>query len=88
MTISIVNGYVCVSSCDVAKAKKGQDPHPATHANELDGRNRPDDRGPAVVFGGSLGQVLNADGVKATDDATDTDATSTRWRKLTIDLLA
>src|SRR4051794_15670836 len=83
MTISIVNGYVCTSSCDVAKAKKGQDPHPATHAAESDGRDRADGRGdlsdgrgPAVVFGGSLGQVFSADGVKPAD--TGTDATSGR----------
>ena len=88
MTISIVNGYVCMSSCDVAKAKKGQDPHPSTHATESDGRDRADDRGPAVLFGGVLGQVLTADGVSAADTTADTDPASKRSRKLTIDLLA
>ena len=31
MAVSFVNGFYCESSCDVAKAKKGQDPHPGTH---------------------------------------------------------
>jgi hypothetical protein len=28
MAISFVNGFMCTSSCDVAKAQKGEDPHP------------------------------------------------------------
>ena len=28
MAISFVNGFLCTSSCDVAKAKQGVDPHP------------------------------------------------------------
>lgn len=28
MSISFVNGFLCTSSCDVAKAKHGVDPHP------------------------------------------------------------
>jgi hypothetical protein len=28
MAIGFVNGFLCTSSCDVAKAKQGVDPHP------------------------------------------------------------
>src|SRR5262245_46823918 len=30
MAISFVNGFLCASSCDVAKARQGVDPHPKT----------------------------------------------------------
>ena len=55
MPVSIINGYVCYSGCDAAKARTGQDPHPksdqsgaATTATAGGVQN------PAVVFGGSL----------------------------------
>ena len=30
MAISVVNGYLCMNSCDAAKARTGQDPHAST----------------------------------------------------------
>jgi hypothetical protein len=60
MTISVVNGFVCTSSCDVAKAKKGQDPHPLTGAEKIAAEKEQADADPAktgdpaVVFGGVL----------------------------------
>jgi hypothetical protein len=56
VSISIVNGYVCYSGCDVAKAATGQDPHPKTDASQP-GATTPTAGGvqnPAVTFGGSL----------------------------------
>jgi hypothetical protein len=58
--ISFVNGFLCTSSCDVSKAKRGIDPHPKTGSlpevgkpnTSKDGIARLD--GDAVVFGGSL----------------------------------
>ena len=88
MTISIVNGYVCMSGCDVAKAKKGEDPHPSTQGTKPEGGSQPDDRGPAVLLGGTLVQGLTSDALKAADSTAGTDATSSRAQKLTIDLLA
>jgi hypothetical protein len=66
MAISVVNGFLCTCSCDVAKAKLGQDPHPAEHAartrNERDGKHGTQDTtradGPSVVFGGALSETL------------------------------
>jgi len=66
MAISIVNGYFCANSCDAAKAKKGEDPHPSTGPGSVDGNNnssRADN--PAVVFGGSLSNTLQAQAVGA-----------------------
>jgi hypothetical protein len=88
MTISIVNSYVCMSGCDVAKAKKGQDPHPSIHGANTDGGTQADERGPAVRFGGALVEGLTVNAAKAVDSIGETDATSTRARKLTVGLLA
>jgi hypothetical protein len=55
----IVNGYICMSCCDIDKARLGQDPQQSTdqlqkqlkgHIDRLD----PANFGPAVTFAGSL----------------------------------
>src|SRR5262245_34127012 len=57
--ISFVNGFLCTCSCDVAKAKRGVDPHPSTDAVQNPAKPETkngvvtDDKG-AVTFGGSL----------------------------------
>lgn len=54
--ISVVNGFVCQSSCDVEKAKQGKDPNappgspPETTAKDAAGF----DKQPATVLGGAL----------------------------------
>jgi hypothetical protein len=87
MAVSIVNGYVCASSCDVAKAKKGEDPHPAIHAANGEPQGGTVDRGPAVLFGGSLSDVRGAEGVKP-PDATATPDPANWNRKPGVDRLA
>jgi hypothetical protein len=65
MSISVVNGYLCTSCNDVAKAKKGENPHPPPGSDGNDGKGgvsgangaSPFDR-PAVTFGGSLSALL------------------------------
>ena len=57
MAIAIVNGYVCYSGCDAAKARTGQDPHPKSDQNLQSGATTPTAGGVqnlAVTFGGSL----------------------------------
>ena len=60
MSISVVNGYLCTSCNDVAKAKKGENPHPPPGSDKdgKDGVNNASETspfdGPAVTFGGSL----------------------------------
>jgi len=64
MSISVVNGYLCTSCNDVAKAKKGENPHPppGSDADGKDGANGASSKspfdGPAVTFGGSLSASL------------------------------
>jgi hypothetical protein len=53
--VSIVNGFVCYSCCDAAKAKRGEDP--AKKLGDIEGnqQNRIDgSRDPAVIFAGAL----------------------------------
>lgn len=67
--ISFVNGYLCTSCCDAAKAKRGEDPHPTddpskpgynpAHAKHRPGQVNAD--GPAVVFGGVLAGLIGTD---------------------------
>jgi len=60
MSISVVNGYLCTSCDDVAKAKKGENPHPppGSETDGKDGVSRASEKspfdGPSVTFGGSL----------------------------------
>ena len=57
MSVSIVNGYVCYSGCDAAKARTGQDPHPNGDSSNAGAPTSPTAGGvqnPAVTFGGSL----------------------------------
>lgn len=88
MAISYVNGFLCESSCDIAKAKKGVDPHPKADALVLADKSKANASAsaaePAVTFGGTLAnltaQALSP--VSATPAATAAGAATTR-----IDLL-
>jgi hypothetical protein len=63
MAISVVNGYICMNGCDAAKARTGQNPHPATSAQSGGGSNgqtngaNSNNNGNAVVYGGSLASL-------------------------------
>jgi hypothetical protein len=93
MAISVVNGYFCANSCDAAKAKKGEDPHPSTDPGSVDGDRssaRADD--PAVVFGGSLSSTLQAQAIQsqavAATGSARPDDPAAAWRTgLTVDIL-
>ena len=94
MAISVVNGYFCANSCDAAKAKKGEDPHPSTDPGSVGNDHssaRADD--PAVVFGGSLSSTLQAQAIQnqavaATGSAQPDDPASARRTGLAVDILA
>jgi len=89
MAVSVVNGYFCANSCDAAKAKKGEDPHPSTDPGSVDGSNnssRADS--PAVVFGGSLSNTLQSYAVTAASAAHPGDPAAAPRTGLAIDILA
>ena len=89
MAISIVNGYFCANSCDVAKAKKGEDPHPSTDPGDVDGNDRDSLRADesAVLFGGTL-SALRSNAVTAVDGPQPADPASARRAGQTVDVLA
>ncbi len=72
MAISYVNGFLCRSCCDVAKAKRGVDPHPKADGSDpakpdttngvVTNDKNVDDKG-AVVLGGSLASATGATAV-------------------------
>ena len=87
MAISFVNGFMCTSSCDVAKAKKGEDPHPNLHTlNEADEKRGGSLDGPAVVFGGSLAERSQA--VSGVDAAGRAEPASLWTQGFSVDVLA
>jgi hypothetical protein len=90
MAIAIVNGYFCANSCDAAKAKKGQDPHPSTALGSVNGNDRNSSRAdnPAVVFGGSLSNTLQTCAVGATGATQPDDPASARRTGFAIDIFA
>jgi hypothetical protein len=89
MATSIVNGYFCASSCDVAKAKKGENPHPSTDPGNVDDKDhkalRTND--PAVLFGGTLSGT-RADAIATVDEVQPGDPATTRRTGKAVDLLA
>jgi len=65
--VAVVNGYVCFSSCDAAKAKQSKDPNapPGAESNPSKAHDpsKPKsalDSQPATVFGGALQDLANA----------------------------
>jgi hypothetical protein len=75
MAISVVNGYLCMNSCDAAKARTGQDPHASTSTGQSNAssNNQTSDatNAAAVVYGGILASLNN--GTSANPVATNTD---------------
>jgi hypothetical protein len=68
--ISIVNGYVCLSSCAAAQAKQGKDPHAKPGALGDDQNQSSGVAGqPATLRGGALQDALSADAVGAASGA-------------------
>jgi hypothetical protein len=96
--MSMVNGYVCTSSCDVAKAKRGEDPHPALGSDggvADTGQKRPSDASnadnPAVIFDGALSAltgVTQLASVAPAADALTSDPATARRPGSAVDLLA
>lgn len=61
MSITVVNGYVCTSSCDEAKAKQGKDPNaPPGTPPGVDAKESGFAGQPATVLGGALADLANA----------------------------
>ncbi len=87
MAVSVVNGFLCYSSCDAAKAAKGENPHPRADAASTSGAEASRSDGPAVIFGGALkapGNQVNA----PPSTSPPQDAASSQSQGSSIDILA
>ncbi len=61
MSVSVVNGYVCFSSCDAAKAKQGKDPNAPPGAEFDPSKTKSGFAGqPATILDGALKDLANA----------------------------
>lgn len=71
--ISIVNGYVCMTSCEVASAKQDRDPSaPLGTPPGVWGKDHKTSAfsgEPATIFGGALTDIATANSVAAADAA-------------------
>ena len=77
--ISVVNGYVCNSSCDVAKAKQGKDPNtpPGAPADASKTDKTSGFAGqPATILDGALKDLMTTNAVTASSGAANASAAS------------
>jgi len=86
--ISIVNGYVCTSSCEAATARAGKDPHapPGTPPGQSGKTDKTSGFAgqPATILDGALKDLTNVDAANAGTPA-DSAASS---QKPTLNVLA
>jgi hypothetical protein len=82
--ISVVNGYVCLTSCDAAAAKHGKDPAmpPGSIPGTSDKKASSVDARPATVLDGALKDLARSGTATATGTSQPTDA------RQKVDLLA
>ena len=78
--ISVVNGYVCTSSCEAASAKQGKDPSapPGTPPGTSSKHDKPSGLSaqPATILDGVLKDALSANAVTAAAPAGTTQSSS------------
>ena len=74
--VSVVNGYVCLTSCDAAAAKHGKDPAapPGSIPGTSDKKVSSFDAQPATVLDGALKNLARTDAARATDTSQPTEA--------------
>jgi hypothetical protein len=90
MTISVVNSFLCFSSCDVAKAMKGENPHPRADAITKPAEKSPEASRidePAVVLGGAL-KMPGTNGVALTGAGQSINPTIVSNQNTATDILA
>ena len=54
MSVTVVNGYLCTTCAEAAKARSGQNPHAPSPTNPTPNAQSGSAQTPAVVYGGSL----------------------------------
>jgi hypothetical protein len=54
VSVTVVNGYLCTTCSEAAKARSGQNPHAPSPTNPSSNTSSDPAQTPAVVYGGSL----------------------------------
>jgi hypothetical protein len=85
VSLSIVNGYTCYSSCDAAKARAGKDPHPKQDGSAQSGEKAGRTDSPAVVLSGVLARP---DAVQPGDTVSSSASATLRAPAASLDILA
>jgi hypothetical protein len=85
VSVSVVNGYLCYSSCDEATARAGKDPHPKQNGGVESGNASGAIDPPAVTFGGALAG-LNA--IKPAEAGAAAEGVNLAPQRTSIDILA
>ena len=67
MSVSVVNGFMCFSGCDAAKARKGEDPREQTNLAQLASAAKERDKSPVVEFGDVLAEMIAANAANRVD---------------------
>ncbi len=68
MSMSVVNGYLCMSGCDAAQARRGENPREADPMQADKAEQAPGAPDSAVRFGGALA-ALNGEVARAAEAA-------------------
>ena len=87
--LSVVNGYLCYSSCDVKRAAQGKNPHvpdgtPASDTGRKNDKTSAFYDQAATILDGLLKDTSTANAVSAANPATDS---TTNLNRPTVDLL-
>lgn len=54
MAVTVVNGYLCTTCSEAAKARSGQNPHAQSPTSQTPDAQSDPTQTPAVVYGGAL----------------------------------
>jgi hypothetical protein len=87
MSIAMVNGFVCFSGCDAAKARMGEDPRERTNPAEPASAAKERDRSPAAELARAVADTTQADAVRPAGDLHPTDTVAARRTSQAVDLI-
>jgi hypothetical protein len=85
MSVSVVNGFLCFSGCDAAKARKGEDPRERANLAEP-AAVKERDKSPAAEFARASAETITANVVDPAHDSRATDSPGARRTGQSVDL--
>ena len=86
MSVVMVNGFVCFSGCDAAKARKGEDPRERTNSAEPASAAKERDKSPAAELAQALAESAQPNTVDPADALRAPDTVAGRRTAQLVDL--